>query len=654
MSFNALALRAKIHNEGTEAEKRLANLLFDDGIQVLSTFEMNQIASLSYGDETCEQIFDLLEEVMAHPMQFTVLAVQKSVVIGKHLLIYGSEKCVNSCWGLGSYVEKLCEFNTVLLAQQQQGLSTWWQSVKGGSVDKGFPVREAAQVLCKLMADSARIQQLRNDNADPNSLVPVGSAEKLGFVSDEVRHFMLQKRMKEHMLVATRSNLKKGDSGFGSGFNAANGQTVVGAAHSIEEMMARAEREARKFKETGPVHYKPKPSETVEKQQPQPAAPLVVDLLDFNNPAPTPEPAAPTVDLLGFGGAKSPPTTAPLLDIFAPAPTAVDLIGGGLASGDLLGGATPAADVFGADLLANTEPSVQKTSDLMNLMTLSETTKQAENVGFSSMLGPESTIPASSNKRSAIMASNADRFAALDELAPPNGALLGINKSFENETETRILGFTPTVPRQVPPPLPAEVPPPPPMYNGDLGIAPLGGVTGGKGVMGSLTLMHPAPLPMHQPPPPPPTHDDDLDMAPMGGVSVMTGVPGGLGGHGAVLPSAPVAAYPTPTPPLYGGAYDSMDPMGGNAMGLGALSMMGIESYTGVHAVMGGAQMGAAMSSYGHLPPPPSDLPPPPPSELPPPPPPDEPITIAVATRFGNIDDEDSGFLMGGSSGTGL
>jgi hypothetical protein len=53
------------------------------------------------------------------------------------------------------------------------------------------------------------------------------------------------------------------------------------------------------------------------------------------------------------------------------------------------------------------------------------------------------------------------------------------------------------------------------------------------------------------------------------------------------------------------------------------------------------------------LPPPPSDLPPPPP-ELPPPPPPDEPIKIAVAAKFGNVDDEDSGFLMGGSSGTGL
>lgn len=648
MSFNALALRAKIHSEGTEAEKRLAVLLFDDGIQVLSTFEMNQIASLSYGDETCEQIFDLLEEVMAHPMQFTVLAVQKSVVIAKHLLIYGSEKCVNSCWGLGSYVEKLCEFNTVLLAQQQQGLSTWWQSVKGGSVDKGFPVREAAQVLCKLMADSVRIQQLRNDNADPNSLVPVGSAEKLGFVSDEVRHYMLQKRMKEHMLVATRSNLKKGDSGFGSGFNAANGQTVVGAAHSIEEMMARAEREAKKFKETGPVHYKPKPPEPMEKQLPPTAVPPVVDLLDFNDPAPTSEPAAPTVDLLGFGGVESGPTPAPLLDFFAPAPSAVDLIGGGLATGDLLGGATPAAGVFGADLLANIDPSVQKTGDLMSLMTLSEPTKKAENAGFISMSVGKATFPASSNTESAVFASNTDRFAALDELAPPDGALLGGNKLFEKATENRIFGFTPSLPSEVPPPLPAEAPPS--MYNRDHGIPPLSGITA-IGSMCSVTLMHPSSLPTQ--PPPPPTPNDDLDMAPMGGVSVMAGIPGGLGGHGAVLPSAPLPMYPTPTPPIYGGAYETTEHMGGNVIGVGGLSMMGTESYTGAHAVMGGAQMGAAMSSYGHLPPPPSDLPPPPP-ELPPPPPPDEPIKIAVAAKFGNVDDEDSGFLMGGSSGTGL
>jgi hypothetical protein len=219
----------------TEAEKRLSSLLFDEGQQVLSTFEMNQIASLSYEDETCEQIFDMLEEVMGHPMKFTVLAVQKSLFVAQHVLIYGSEKCVNSCWGLSSYVEQLCKFNTVLLAQKQQGIGSWWQSVKGGGVDKGFPVREASEKLHVLLADAPRIQQLRNDHADPNSLVPVGSTDKVAFVSDEVRHYMLRKRMEEHALLHTRSNLVKSSGGFGSGYNSTNGQTVVGAAHSMRK-----------------------------------------------------------------------------------------------------------------------------------------------------------------------------------------------------------------------------------------------------------------------------------------------------------------------------------------------------------------------------------------------------------------------------------
>jgi hypothetical protein len=34
-------------------------------------------------------------------------------------------------------------------------------------------------------------------------------------------------------------------------------------------------------------------------------------------------------------------------------------------------------------------------------------------------------------RESAVFASNTDRFAALDELAPPDGALLGGNKLFE-------------------------------------------------------------------------------------------------------------------------------------------------------------------------------------------------------------------------------
>jgi hypothetical protein len=602
IQFSALALRARIHKDGTETEKRLANLLFDDALQVLSTFDMNQIASLSYGDEPCEQIFDLLGEVMAHPMEFTVLAVQKSLVIAKHLLIYGSEKCVNSCWGLGSYVEKLCEFNTALLAQEQQGLGSWWSSVKGGAVDKGFPVREAAQTLRPILGDAPRIQQLRHDNADPNALVPVGSTEKLGFISDDVRHYLLQKRMKEHELVLTRSNLKKDVGGFGSGFNSANGQAVVGAAHSLEEMMARAEREERKFSETGPVYFKPKPAQP--QVEPTPNVGAVLDLLDFN--APAPPQSAPVVDLLDFGGNVSTPNA--ILDIFS-----TSSVGGG----DLLGGGgAPSGDVFGADLLAIPQPTVLETSNLLSLMTLSVQTTQSQgrNTGLSvvnptdGLLSMPTAAKVMTDSKSSVMASNSDRFAALDELAPPHEVRPGISMLPAQAAENRSLAFNPAVASIFPPPLNTSAVPPP-MYTSDLGITPMGDAMAG---IGSGTMITPPPLPTYAPPPPPAYEDKSFDMTPMGGKPVFTGIEGGLMGHGAFLPppSVPLQA-PPPPPPVYGGDH-------------------GLPPY------------------------PPLGPLPPPPSELPPPPPPDEPSTLVLAAKFGDVSNEESGFYMGGSSGAGL
>ena len=67
----------------TPAEKQVKALLFDDGVQVLSTFELNQIASLTYGDLVCDQIFEIIENVVAQPMNYTPISVQKSLVITK-------------------------------------------------------------------------------------------------------------------------------------------------------------------------------------------------------------------------------------------------------------------------------------------------------------------------------------------------------------------------------------------------------------------------------------------------------------------------------------------------------------------------------------------------------------------------------------------
>lgn len=46
---------------GSETQRIVASMIYDDGVEVLSSFEMNRIATLTFGDEVCGEIFDVLE-----------------------------------------------------------------------------------------------------------------------------------------------------------------------------------------------------------------------------------------------------------------------------------------------------------------------------------------------------------------------------------------------------------------------------------------------------------------------------------------------------------------------------------------------------------------------------------------------------------------
>lgn len=73
------------------AQRAVGDVLFNDSVHVLSTFDLNRIASLTYGDDVCDEIFEMLEGIQRHPLDHSILTVQKSLVITKHVLIYGSE-----------------------------------------------------------------------------------------------------------------------------------------------------------------------------------------------------------------------------------------------------------------------------------------------------------------------------------------------------------------------------------------------------------------------------------------------------------------------------------------------------------------------------------------------------------------------------------
>lgn len=114
--------------------------------------------------------------------------------------------------------------------------------IKGGGVDKGGPVRDEAKYLHDLLAgDRAKVRQLRETKAAPDSLVPIGKKNEVAF---QTQNFAAKTEMMESSggffgsQQKKKSNLVDKRGGFGSGYNPrdSSGRLVVGAAHSIEGM----------------------------------------------------------------------------------------------------------------------------------------------------------------------------------------------------------------------------------------------------------------------------------------------------------------------------------------------------------------------------------------------------------------------------------
>lgn len=415
--------------QGTEAEQKLAGLLFSDDIQVISSLELNQMASYTYhevsmagGSDLCEKILDMLEAVLSKPADHSTLTVQKALVVFKHLLIFGAEKVINASAYLGAYVEVLQNYNTAVMAQQ--GSLGMLMRFKGGAVDKGGPVRELAQYLNKLITNRQQLQFERTTKADPNSLVPVGSRDRAAFVTDEARLEALKKKMEQERLMLIKSNLAKSNSAFGSGYTGRDGKAVVGAAHGLDEMIKQARKEKQKFSDEG---YQPPGGEDAALAAAQAEANLQ-DLLALQNTIMSggsvqPVTAAQSVDLLDFGG-----PTASTTNTAASYET--DLLGG-------WGSSTPASapagnDIFGDMAVNAPAPAAShdpfafaatpaapapESSDFAGLGVATKTPAPApmNNYGM-----PTSTNPASSKPSMAVPE---DRFAALDALASASSQL---------------------------------------------------------------------------------------------------------------------------------------------------------------------------------------------------------------------------------------
>ena len=225
-------------------------------------------------------------------------------------------------------------YNTAVMAQQATGASGFLMRLKGGAVDKGGPCRQLAKQINILLSNPHFLQAERSKHADQNSLVPVGSHQQVGFITDQARLEILKRRMDHQRKMEMKSNLAKSDAAFGSGYNSKDGKSIVGAAHSLDEMIAEAQRKERAKNQKFSDEPKPQDQQSGfssfrEYQAPSNdllsigqssslSAPAnsMGDLLDFSAPAPVSGP--PTNDLLGTDF--TPTTNAPTMDIFAPSP----------------------------------------------------------------------------------------------------------------------------------------------------------------------------------------------------------------------------------------------------------------------------------------------------------------------------------------------
>jgi hypothetical protein len=345
----------------SQAEKEIGPLLLDECVQVLSTFELNKIASLTYGDIVCDDIFELIEKIVSRPLNYTPHTIQKTLVVTKHVLVYGSEKCVNSGYGIGKFVEGLMNFNTVLAAQQQQGASAFFQRLQGGGVDRGGPVRDAAKAVHELLKNINELQRIRNESASKNSLVPIGD-DKVAFITDDVRHFILKKQMEQQAQIEIKSNLAKSEGGFGGGYMTKDGKSVVGAAHGIEEMVKMAQRQKRGFADDG-ISGPTLEDKILEE--------LVAEAQREKEEAAR-EAAARNEELLGSGGnsAPQPSGEVDLLDFGSTVQTASAPVSSYGTTGDLLGGFGGSGGSGNDDLLGlggSTQPQQRQQGSLLDL-----------------------------------------------------------------------------------------------------------------------------------------------------------------------------------------------------------------------------------------------------------------------------------------------
>ncbi|KAL3822650.1 hypothetical protein ACHAXA_001803 [Cyclostephanos tholiformis] len=304
----------------TEIQSTLSLTLYDDGVQYMSTLDMNRAASYTFGyrsshvgggggvvigrvESVADEMWDLLVDMtLTKYTQHSPLALTKTLNLIRHVLLHGSEACVMNgelLYRIEMAVEPLRNLNTAIVEQRMvehilnsegiagkdndivlgsegighqlsqlgtRAAATMFK-LRGGSVDRGYPVRDAATKLYGIIRDPNNLSRLRMQQRPSDSLVPIGNAKQVGYITDEGRLAVLQQKMaveeramkQEQLLEQQRMNQKRSNlagtsaiDSFGGGYTSnvvgSGGKVVVGAAHSLADMIESAKYELEQHK----------------------------------------------------------------------------------------------------------------------------------------------------------------------------------------------------------------------------------------------------------------------------------------------------------------------------------------------------------------------------------------------------------------------
>jgi len=160
--------RQALNLSGTETEKKIGGLLYNDQTDGLASKELNSIAALTFNPKPAEEIFKVITACL-DPQQNTWQTLLKAVIVTDHLVKYGAERCVDHCWNMMRRIEVLVDYNS---AAVKTGHPV-------GGRDNGAPVRARAGPLARLLDNPSEIRKVRTTNQEAQgSICPdLGAAD---------------------------------------------------------------------------------------------------------------------------------------------------------------------------------------------------------------------------------------------------------------------------------------------------------------------------------------------------------------------------------------------------------------------------------------------------------------------------------------------